>query len=132
MRLNALAALFAISALVGCDRALPSKFDLECGVTEDVFTDGKASTSSKATHAFRINLDDMEWCRGACISIFKVKRVEPGQIVLSEFEKGSGLQLIIDRVSGDIAEDSFNEFFGTSSIGSCERKPFSGMPKRKF
>jgi hypothetical protein len=112
----------------------PQRFDLHCtGKSHFSFSDGE-SRITPAKETFRIDLVSKSWCRGECTRVFEIQRVEPGFLVMATTPgpDETGLDFRINRVSGSYVEAFRTETMKAQASGTCEVRPFTGLPSTRF
>ena len=125
--------LFFMLTTVSASAAETVDFNLYCSGTKSSGLLKKME--SVFSEELRISISTGEWCKSTCFYVNKIKNVSFNEIVLDNKEDGTGWNKeYIDRRLGTYSQDLF---FALSAdkfrrYATCEKRPFSGFPKRKF
>ena len=102
--------------------AAPPQFDLFC------------KGSRGAQLHFRFDLAQRKWCIGQCQSVWSINELSDSSIKVLTYSCDSKYNwtFLIDRYT--TAFSAVHRGYGDSPAdgGTCETKPFSGFPNRKF
>lgn len=135
------AALACVASLLCAAPALAAdQFDLVCTGKQRLDFPGRWAPFSKT---YRIDLAGNRWCMEACkapqpifsASATKLQLVKPADSGSSE--DGSARTHEIDRTTGEMVDFTMTGPRAALSLwfetrGTCEPRPFSGMPTAKF
>lgn len=127
----------ALSGLVvaGCNRIDSDKFDLSCTGTL-IQDDRSDNTTKNEPYALqlRLSIKEMEWCAGKCEEASKITRIDDTNVYLQDrIVEGFKQTLAVNRYTGelyDLVESP--EYNAVFKGAKCQKKPFSGFPKRQF
>lgn len=87
---------------------------------------------------YRVDLARMRYCSGECKTTFPIKRASATEIVFNSTgmnEVGFGGTTSVNRESGsynDVTVFEGKPYTRILRMGSCDKMPFTGFPKRKF
>jgi hypothetical protein len=117
-----------------------NQFDLNCVGIEKITENGKHEENPWVEN-FRIDLGAGFYCRGECKTLIPVVSANPSEITLRSFIHPSGISSImsfLNRIDGTLLEFGHYDLVTKNRTvefqvsAKCEKRPFSGLPKRKF
>lgn len=140
---RALATVAAVSFMAAAGGAhAADQFDLLCTGTVKQRANGKPSPYQKT---YRIDIATNRWCVDACAQAGAIFAVTASKLTLmeatdsSKSTDGSALTHEIDRTSGALVDFQYRPPLFANSLpswwevrGTCEPRPFSGIPTAKF
>lgn len=118
-------ALALALCLVSTPALAAEQFDLLC-------------KGDRETRQYRIDLTSGEYCFDKCVRIMKIAEVTAGMITLYNdkptVREPATSYNTINRLTGEWRWYNYDPRYSTIQDvqGTCERKPFSGMPTAKF
>lgn len=115
--------------------ALASAFNLVCsGTATTISGKGKSPQSLPFEEVYRVDLERMRWCKGACAQTLPLFKVTNERITFSlvDTPAGDSLDTSVNRESGQFLSLMVSGNFLHSEDGVCEAAPFTGFPARKF
>lgn len=87
------------------------------------------------TDIYRVDLEHMRWCAGACSQTNDISSVTGKEIVLESTQNEAGginTLISINRESGRYLFSNNMGRMIDGRFGTCERAPFGGMPSLRF
>lgn len=111
--------------------ALAATFNLVCTGTRTIHEPGEDRRTEPFVETYRINLDASRWCKGICAETRAVAYQDAKNIILEAFFPAgisASRSITIDRETGVFHLD----IGSASETGSCEPKPYTGLPARRF
>lgn len=88
--------------------------------------------------AYRVDLERRRWCYDlACDISFPIAAVTDVSLTLQEDKTGSGAgtklrRILINRENGEYREWRVDPGVTETVKGTCEQRPFTGLPKPRF
>lgn len=126
MRKSMALAVAASALLAGCNNR--DRFDLHCELKET-----NARVSQGLTMDYRVDTKARRFCQHDCANTGVLLFVDDRKLVIGTTDyMGVSNVTTIDRETGNARHTFIAGDAEIVSVGSCEKKPFSGFPEPKI
>ena len=108
---------------------LLAAFNLVCSGTQTEGPPEGPRTGRAFEQTYRVDLTARRWCSGECDESVDIERITDRELVLS---RSKNEHTKLNRESGNLEVVRLTGDHAVMRFGQCKRRPFTGLPKRKF